>query len=146
MSLDLMDQRRPLLAWPLTLMLSILLRRSSPLSKCLHMRLRLSDENWGLRSGYGFTSTIRSYGSSGCHLHSQGVNEIHTNSVCTKVLSDSNLKLIRERILWFLSLKTEPLVSFHASRKSEVSSQSPLIIQNFYSYTQLSFYSWPDGA
>ncbi len=39
----------------------------------------------GSQNGYGCTSTVRGYDPSGCHLHSHGVNEIHTNSECTQV-------------------------------------------------------------
>jgi hypothetical protein len=35
----------------------------------------------------------RGYEPSGCHLHSHGVNEIRTNSECTKVLSVPKLSV-----------------------------------------------------
>ena len=44
---------------------------------------------WGryLRHGRGITDGLRGFEGRGCHLHSQGVNELHTNQDNIKVLS-----------------------------------------------------------
>jgi len=131
-------------------MLSILLPRSLPLSKSSADGFGLR-ENLGLQNGYGCTSRVRGYDPSGCHLHSHGVNEIHTNSECTQV--PSVLKLEAMLSLPYPAYAVPVTrVCLHASPKSEVSSKAPLIIHNHRqecrssSHTQKSHPSIPSRA